>query len=46
MNAEMNFNLDKGVEKKADVHASETANKWCADNPEWEYTGIWKNEFN
>ena len=46
VNAQMNFNLDKGVEKKANDLAFETANKWCDDNPGWEYTGHWKNERN
>ena len=44
VSAQMNFNIDKGVEKKADDLAFETAKKWCADHPEWEYTGDWKNE--
>ena len=44
--AQINFKLDKGVDKKADDLAMETANKWCADNPGWVYTGSWKNERN
>lgn len=39
----INFNTDKGVDKKADQVAQETAAKWCSDNSDWEYTGVWKN---
>ena len=46
VNAEKNFNLDKGVDKKANDLAFETANQWCSDHPGWEYTGFWKNERN
>ena len=46
VSAEMNFNIDKGVEKKANDLAFETANQWCSDHPGWEYTGQWKNERN
>ena len=42
--AEINFKTDKGVDKRADDLAAETAAKWCEDNAEWEYTGTWKNE--
>ena len=42
--ATINFNLDKGVEKKADEVAADTAKAWLVDNRDWEYTGIWKNE--
>ena len=42
----MNFNIDKGVEKKANDLAFETANAWCNDHPGWEYTGNRKNERN
>ena len=42
--SEINFNVDKGVDKKADELAAETANNWCATNRDWTYTGTWKNE--
>lgn len=44
IDSEKNFNLDKGVDKKADVLARETAEEWCAANQGWRYTGNWKNE--
>ena len=40
----MNFKTDKTVDKKADSFARETAEEWCKENAEWEYTGVWKNE--
>ena len=40
----MNFKTDKGVEVKADDLARTQANEWCAANPGWEYSGVWKNE--
>lgn len=42
----MNFNLDKGVDKKADALAEETAKAWCSKdlNSGWSYTNVWKNE--
>lgn len=39
----INFNTDKGIEKKADQLAEETAAAWCATNTDWEYAGEWKN---
>jgi hypothetical protein len=42
--AEVNFNVDKGIELKADDKAAEVAAAWVAANPDWEYTGHWKNE--
>lgn len=42
--SEFNFNVDKGVDKKAEDFASETANEWCRNNRDWTYAGQWKNE--
>jgi len=42
--SKVNFNTDKTVAKKADELAKETADEWCKENEEWEYTGVWKNE--
>ena len=41
--SELNFNIDKGVDKKADQVAMEVANQWCSTNSDWTYTGQWKN---
>ena len=46
VSANVNFNLDKGVDKKPDIFAADFANKWCDENPDWTYTGTWKNERN
>ena len=43
IHTKINFNTDKGIEKKADDLAEEEAAKWCTTNGEWEYTGTWKN---
>ena len=43
VDAGINFKIDKGVDKKADQLAADTANDWCAKNPDWEYTGVWNN---
>ena len=43
VSAEINFNVDKGVDKKAEDLAKETAENWCNVNQEWEYTGVWNN---
>lgn len=43
VSAEINFNVDKGVDKKAEDLAKETAESWCNVNQEWEYTGVWNN---
>jgi len=46
IDSEMNFNTDKGVDKKADALAEETAKAWCSQdlNAGWTYTNVWKNE--
>lgn len=44
--AEDNFNVDKGIELKADDKAAEVAAAWVAQNADWEYTGQWKNQQN
>lgn len=44
VSAGLDFNIDKGVDKKPDALAQEAAEQWCAQNDGWEYTGQWKNE--
>ena len=42
--SDLNFNLDKGVDKKPDQVASEVAARWIRTNPDWTFTGNWRNQ--